>query len=485
MNLNELIAGLVSTEVPSVSITGLSNDSRAVKAGDAFIAYPGHNVDGRHFISQAIDNGAIAVLYEQDNLPKDFESSQKLPCIGISGLSLYLAKIANKFYGNAADELQISAVTGTNGKTTIAWLLAQAYTLLNEPSAYIGTIGQGVPGSLEPLTNTTPDVLQLQKLFAAYKSKNTHRVAMEVSSHALDQGRVRGINFKQAIFTNLTHDHIDYHGSFEAYTQAKAKLFATPGLEHAIINLDDPYAKHMIAAVASSCKIVTYGFHSNADVRAIDMAMDERGVFANIKSPWGTYSISLSLIGQFNLYNALAVFTALMCEGFEAGKVQKTLAQLAAAPGRMETIHNTPLVLVDFAHSPDALKNVLTTVKQLKKGKLIVVFGCGGERDKAKRPLMGDVASRIADEIIVTSDNPRAENPETIIDDIIAGFNGSATYRRISDRRQAIKFALDLADKKDTVLIAGKGHETYQIIGNKRIDFSDQAIAKDLLFKNA
>lgn len=481
MNLDTLLSPLISKTVPTLAVSGLSNDSRAVQPGDVFVAYPGREVDGRLYIDNAIKNGAVAVVYEEENLVKDMVIPQQVPCIGVKNLSWYLPQLSIRFYGDLSKDIKISAVTGTNGKTTIAWLLSQAYSLLGDASAYIGTIGQGLPSELAPIVNTTPDILQIHKLFSNYKKNGISRVSMEVSSHALDQGRVNGVQFKQAIFTNLTHDHIDYHGSFRAYTEAKAKLFATPGLEQAIVNLDDPSAPLMIAAVHPSCNILTYGFHNDANVRAIDMVMDERGVFANIVSPWGAFSIALSLIGQFNLYNALAVFSALMCEGFEAKAVIQVLRQLVAAPGRMEVIHNRPLILVDFAHSPDALKNVLMTLKQLKKGKLIVLFGCGGDRDKEKRPLMGAIAAQNADEVIVTSDNPRGENPEKIIDDIVSGFTNCTAYHRVSDRKQAIQLAIQLATKEDTILIAGKGHETYQIIGDVRSDFSDQIIAKSLL----
>jgi len=481
MKLDELLAPWVSSSMPTIEITSLSNDSRTIEPGALFLAYPGHSTDGRKFIPHAFEKGASALVYEQNNFPADIELPEKLICIPVTGLAQHTAHIAARFYGYKEKSLNLTGVTGTNGKTTIAWLLSQAFNLLGEPAAYIGTLGQGIKDKIYPLPNTTPDALCLHKLFADFQHQNIQRVAMEVSSHALDQGRVSGLRFKQAIFTNLTHDHLDYHRTFEAYAQAKSKLFMVDGLEQAIINLDDPYAGKMLAAVQSGCEVVTYGFHSNADVRALDLTMDERGVFANIESPWGKFSLQLSLIGQFNLYNALAVFSTLVSSGYKAETVVKVLSQLQAAPGRMEIITHQPLIVVDFAHSPDALKNVLSTLKQLKKGRLLLVFGCGGERDHEKRPLMGKVAGEFADEIFVTSDNPRNEDPDKILDEIISGINSQKGFYRISDRKEAIHRAIESAKEEDTVLIAGKGHEAYQIIGNKTFAFSDQAIARELL----
>ncbi|MCC5792483.1 MAG: UDP-N-acetylmuramoyl-L-alanyl-D-glutamate--2,6-diaminopimelate ligase [Legionellaceae bacterium] len=481
MNLDELLSPFTPQALPSLKLGDICNDSRDVTAGSLFLAYPGLSADGRHYIEQAFDQGAAAVVYEADNLPDTVGLPADKLCIALENLSGKLPQIAQRFYQHPQKKLALTGVTGTNGKTTIAWLLAQAHQLLGVPSAYIGTLGEGSIGRIQALQNTTPDALCLQKLFYQYQQAGIRQVAMEVSSHALDQGRVSGLAFQQAIFTNLTHDHLDYHHSFERYAQAKAKLFAVDSLEYAIINQDDPAAEGMLKHAPATCKVYRYGFHQKADVHALDMHVDQNGILANIKSPWGNFSIQMALIGQFNLYNAMAVFTSLVLSGYRPEHVIRVLRQLQASPGRMEIVAHQPLAIVDFAHSPDALQNVLSTLKQFKKGRLLLVFGCGGERDKAKRPLMGAVAARFADQMIITSDNPRHEEPEHIMDEIAAGIPPEGKVLRICDRRKAIITALDMANSTDTVLIAGKGHEAYQWIGDQKTVFSDQDVVRQWL----
>lgn len=479
MNLQTLLAPFLPTPLPEIPIENVSNDSRTVREGTLFLAYPGLHVDGRDFIHDACQNGAVAVVYESKNYPEPMDLGAGVMAVGVDNLSHKIAAIAARFYDYQPEKMALYAVTGTNGKTTIAWLLAQAYQQVHQQAAYIGTLGEGVNGQLHHLANTTPDILSIQQLLHQYRSNTVSTVAMEVSSHALDQGRVDGLRFRRAIYTNLSHDHLDYHKSFAAYAEAKAKLFAMPGLETAILNKDDPYVHHMADVCQENCDIIYYGFHAKADVRVMDVTMDVRGIHANVHSPWGATSLHLPLIGQFNLYNALAVFSCLAADGISLEMISSILATLSAPPGRMEVVHKSPLVVVDFAHSPDALQNVLSTLKQLTDKRVHVVFGCGGDRDYEKRPLMGMVASEYADALYITSDNPRSEPPLDIIDAIKQGVDASRDALCIEDRTTAIHHALDNAAEGDTVLISGKGHETYQLSNGKKQRFSDQQVVRD------
>lgn len=484
MKLTELVSPWVDASAKDCAISGLANDSRAVKAGDLFIAYPGANSDGRLFINQALAAGAKAVIFEPAHWPAQAPAISQIPGIAFPQVAQHLAAIASRFYQYPAQHMTITGVTGTNGKTTIAYQLAQAHSLLGQQAAYIGTLGEGLTSQLQPLANTTPDALALQALFSRYLQNDIQHVCMEVSSHALHQGRVNEILFKQALFTNLTHDHLDYHPSMEAYAQAKALLFANPALEHAIINQDDAYAKHMAAVIPSTCQLVTYGTQEGAAVRALSWEVHLDGSNLQVQSPWGIHDLHIQALGFFNIYNALAVFTSLLAAGYAPDAVVKVMAALRAAPGRMEVVAQKPYAIVDYAHTPDALENVLATLSKVKKGKIIAVFGCGGDRDKTKRPMMGKIAGDYADVAIITSDNPRSEDPKQIIQEIEQGINTSNPCYKISDRKQAIAKALELADSQDIVLIAGKGHETYQQIGQTRHHFSDQEVVRALLGKS-
>ena len=347
----------------------------------------------------------------------------------------------------------------------------------------MGTLGEGDPGSLHPLSNTTPDALVLQSLFDRYRKTAINEVCMEVSSHALSQHRVEHIPFKQAIFTNLTHDHLDYHKTIEAYAEAKSALFAMPTLECSIINQDDAYCGVMQEKIPPASQLLRYGIHDNADVQARAWEVNLEGTSIAVRSPWGEYTLQIKALGFFNLYNALAIFTSLLAAGFDPKDVVPVMAELNPAPGRMEVVSQEPTVIVDYAHTPDALENVLATLSKVKTGRILVVFGCGGDRDKLKRPIMGKIASEYADWVFLTSDNPRHEDPEQILNDIAAGIAKHAVIERICDRRAAIARALEVAHKKDIVVIAGKGHETYQQIGDKRFPFSDQAVVRELAKK--
>ena len=479
MKLMELLAPWSNTVLPDCDVLGLCNDSRKICPGDLFFAYKGAAFDGRLYIADAVRAGAKAVVYSPENSTISLPDS--VPCVAIPQIGDKLAEIARRFYQTPHNAFSVTGVTGTNGKTTIAYQLAQAFDLLNQRASYVGTIGQGSVQALQPLANTTPDALCLQRLMYEYWQAGVAHVCMEVSSHALAQGRVAGIDFTQAIFTNLTHEHLDYHHTMEEYAAAKAALFAMPTLQWAIINHDDAYCAAMQAKVVRPCETLTYGLQEGADVRALLWQTNIAGTQLEIASPWGMHSVRVNLVGAFNVYNSLAVFASLLAQGVAASEAVRVMSLLQASPGRMEVISANPCVIVDYAHTPDALENALSTLSQLKQGRLFVVFGCGGDRDRAKRPMMGRIASQYADGILLTSDNPRSEDPLAILQEIASGVASNNNLWSIVDRKEAIHQALAMAEPKDIVLIAGKGHETYQQIGKERFDFSDKAVVQSLL----
>lgn len=479
MKLAELVKPWTKAIVADCEVNDLQNDSRAIQPGDAFIAYPGAQVDGRQYIMQARRQGAVAILYEPTQL--NFELPLDIPCVPIPHVVEKLAAIASHFYDHPTRKLAVTGITGTNGKTTIAYQLAQAHQLLGQDAAYIGTLGQGPVHALSALNNTTPDGLCLQRLFRQYCDNQIKQVAMEVSSHALSLHRVDGIDFRQAIFTNLTRDHLDFHHSMENYAQAKGRLFAWPDLQQAILNLDDPYSTYMADQVKGDTSILYYSMQNPADVWVKSWQMSLLGTFMEVESPFGVHQIEIAALGRFNMYNALAIFTSLLVAGYPVDEVEAVMPRLRAAPGRLEVVGESPCVVVDYAHTPDALANALQTLQQVKKGKLWVIFGCGGDRDKGKRPVMGQVAQQYADQLVVTSDNPRSEDPEQIIDDIFQGIKAGKPAVRQIDRAMAIREAIESANREDIILIAGKGHEDYQQIGQVKYPFSDQAIAREVL----
>lgn len=484
MKLSTLLKSFtsVSPEYVDTEITGLQNDSRQIAPGDLFIAYPGAATDGRQYIDRAIQAGATAVLYEPQDSSLSSGSFGNTPLIALPKLSEQLAEIACAFYDNPARKLSITGVTGTNGKTTIAYQLAQAYSLLGKQAAYVGTLGQGSVHSLNVLPNTTPDALCLQRLFSQYVKEGIQQVCMEVSSHALSLGRVGCIDFNQAIYTNLSLDHLDFHQTMHDYALAKASLFARKSLQYAIINQDDDYSQLMLQHLPKNCRPLLYGLTNAADIQATHWESNLAGSVLDVKSPWGTHRLHLQSLGRFNIYNSLSVFASLMAS--EVASIEDVIglmSQLKPSPGRMEIVAQNPCVIVDYAHTPDALENVLLTLVDLKPQTLWVVFGCGGDRDRSKRPLMGRIASQLADKVILTNDNPRSEDPDKILQDILKGMPDSHLIKAIPDRREAIHYALSHAGEQNVVLIAGKGHEDYQIIGSQRFAFSDQKVVRELL----
>lgn len=479
MKLNELFAASVVADARDSVLMGMSNDSRMIQPGWLFIACPGVQTDGRAYIAQAQALGAAAIVYEPKSWPQGIALPQNIPCVAIENLQQQTAGLAARFYGYPTRHQYVTGVTGTNGKTSIAYQLAQAHTLLHHKAAYVGTLGQGMPALLQPVYNTTPDALTLQSLCADYLHQGIKHVCMEVSSHALVQQRVEGIDFDQAIFTNLTLDHLDYHKTMEAYAEAKSRLFAVESLQCAIINQDASHAEMMLKALKPSCQRITYGINASADVQALSWTLRSESTNLHIRSPWGEISMDLQALGFFNVYNTLAVFTSLMLAGYGLTEVQAIIPDLLPAPGRMEVVHRKPSVLVDYAHTPDALSNVLTTLRELTTGRLIVVFGCGGDRDRSKRPIMGQIASEYADVLVMTSDNPRTEDPLHILHEVAAGVDSHKNSLQEPDRKRAIRHALAMATDEDVVLVAGKGHETYQEVGKQRIAFSDKDVIEE------
>lgn len=477
MKLSELLSPWIGKIDINLDIKGIESDSRRVQAGFLFCAVKGTLDEGQKYIDEAIEKGAVAIIYDCQSPPK-----VSIPAYRLPQLTLYLGPIANRFFGYSIDDLNVIGITGTNGKTTIAYLLTQAYEILGTRSFYMGTLGVGPLADIVETNMTTPDAITTQKWCAKFHEMGYQQLVMEVSSHGLDQHRVSGIHFKQAIFTNLTHDHLDYHGDIESYAKAKARLFQFENLETMIVNIDDPWGEWMIQKAHANTKIYRIGIQQPADIKVIKESWSLKGMELECDTPWGLIKLHSKLLGEFNVYNILSVMTALLDRGFSIDSVQKVIAQLQAPPGRMEVVSTRPLVVVDYAHTPDALENALKTLKDFQEktssGRLFVVFGCGGDRDPYKRPIMGEIAARYAYGIFITSDNPRHENPNQIIDEIVAGIPLSTKMMSIVDRKLAIMSCLEEALPEDIILIAGKGHENYQIIGDQKNYFSDQEIVK-------
>ena len=440
----------------------LSSDSRRCAPGVAFFAYPGERADGRAHIGDAIARGASAVVWEKEGF--DWRNEWRVPNAPVAGLKQHAGALAHEFYGKPSESLWVCGVTGTNGKTSCSqWLAA----LLGD-CAVIGTLGAGFPGKLSAAANTTPDALETQFLLKDFLGQGAKAVAMEVSSHGLVQGRVSGVRFDCALFTNLTHDHLDYHGTMAAYGEAKAKLFEMPGLGTAVLNLDDPFGVELARRLKGKVRTIGYSLEPR------DAPVDQR-LFADA-------GLRVPALGRFNVSNALGVLGCLVANGMALQQARKLLAGLPPVPGRMQAVGQEPLVVIDYAHTPDALENVLAALRPVARergGRLAVVFGAGGDRDPTKRPLMGAVAARLADRVLVTSDNPRGEDPGAIIAQIAAGIR--TAHEVEADRARAIERAVLQASPRDVVLIAGKGHETYQEIRGRRTEFSDTAEAKKAL----
>jgi UDP-N-acetylmuramoyl-L-alanyl-D-glutamate--2,6-diaminopimelate ligase len=485
----------------------LVSDSRAVQAGDVFIAYVVDGADNRPHILNAVERGAVAVLYQPDGYPAAQLKQANTPALPLAHLNRLAGPIAAAWYGEPSEALQLIGITGTNGKTSCSHWIAQALAAAGVPCAIVGTLGSGLPGKLVATGFTTPNAPQLQRSLAELRDAGARAVSMEVSSHALHQGRVNGTAFDIAVFTNLSQDHLDYHGTLAAYEAAKATLFRWPGLRHAVINRDDAAGRRLLKLVRGHVSAITYGLESSSGAQgqkhgkkpgrtqdeAHGKTQGERHLSASaihatphgtaftLHSDWGNAEVDVATLGEFNVSNLLAVLGALLAADIPFDVALAQLTALAPVEGRMQRVggrgqHGEPLVVIDYAHTPDAIEKTLLALRpvaQQRGGQLICVFGCGGDRDATKRPLMGAIAERLADQVVLTSDNPRSEPAAAIIDQIAAGMREPAQARRVEDRAIAILQAIRAASSDDLIVLAGKGHEATQEIAGKKRPFSD------------
>lgn len=489
-SLNQLLAGY-GVPAPDFEVTGVELDSRQVSPGDLFLACKGSGAThGLSFVEQALSNGAAAVAWEPAS--GIVEPDIGIPQVAVPQLAQRAGEIAARFFGQPSKSLFCVGVTGTDGKTSTAYLVAQAFDALHQPCGYLGTIGVGRVGALARNTHTTPDPVRLQQWLAQMKAAGTRVIAMEVSSHALDQARVAGVQFRTAVLTNVTRDHLDYHGTVEAYAAAKRKLFERDELTTAVINRDDARGREWIAAQRKRIDVIVYGIEGETPdlphLIARELVLDGGGISFVVDSHLGRAPMRSRLLGRFNVHNLLAALGALISAGVSLTDAAAALEQANTVPGRIEGFRggaDTPLAVVDYAHTPEALRQVLGAVRTHTQGRLICVFGCGGDRDRGKRPLMAAAALDLADEVIVTDDNPRHESPQAIVAEILAGIaltQKPASPPRVEhDRAAAIRMAIDQAGPADVVVIAGKGHEDYQIYGNEVRAFSDRAFVAECL----
>lgn len=500
--------------IGTIEVSGIQLDSRKVKQGDMFIAYPGHTTDGRQYIEQAVNAGATIVLFEKeasetilktllnDNqqvtasakalsgmAPLELYNYAEAVLIPVKNLSNKVSQIAARFYGNPTRKMSVMGVTGTNGKTSCAYLLAQALEFLQYPTLMLSTVGNGNPDKLQATDNTTPDAIAIQRLAAEYLNRKNYHMTMEVSSHGLVQSRTAAVQFKIAVFTNLSQDHLDYHGDMESYFQAKRKLFLNEELEAAIINADDEYGRRLLADDAIVCQKIAYScVDKNEELNIEDwivaknQTFNMKGIQADLHTSWGTGKLRSGLLGHFNLSNLLAVAGSLAVLFGDINKWIVALNAANAVPGRMQSFSKggKATVVVDYAHTPDALDKTLSSLREHCAGQLWCIFGCGGDRDNTKRALMGAVAEQKADQVIITDDNPRTESSEAIVSMIREGMKNQST-QYIQKRKQAIEFALKHSAANDMILVAGKGHEDYQQIGRKKIHYSDLETVASLM----
>ena len=458
----------------ALSVTGVTADSRSVTPGMVYVAVRGSQADGHRFITDAVARGAAAVVVEQ-------ETTATVAAVRVSDGRRAALALGRYWYGDPGSRLTLVGITGTNGKTTTTSLVRHLLNAAGD-SGSIGTLGAfdggGSPVESTAGSLTTPGPIDLQATLARMRDRGVTTVAMETSSHSLDQGRLDGLGFAAGVFTNLTRDHLDYHGTMESYLAAKLRLDALLGPDGVqVVNADDP----AWGALASGGRRITFGLTPTAQVRAVELQLHHAGTTFNLVSPLGEGIVRLPLLGDFNVANALAAAACAVALGRPFGEILGRLDQAPQVPGRMERLAEVPaVVLRDYAHTPDALERALAALRPLTPGRLIVVFGCGGDRDRGKRPVMGRIAATLADRAIVTSDNPRTENPAAIIDDVEQGM-GEVPHDREVDRRTAIAVALAGAGPEDTVLLAGKGHETYQVIGTEKLPFDEATIVRDLI----
>lgn len=483
--MTELLAGMA--DAPStLNIAGLALDSREVMPGFLFLACRGHRQHGLQHVDEAITRGAAAVAWEP--APEIDPPELSVPAVAVDQLSARVGEIASRFWRRPSAQLRTVGITGTDGKTSTAHLLAQVWTALGTPCIYLGTLGYGSLDALEVAVNTTPDAVRLQRCLAAAVAAGQRACAMEVSSHALAQGRIVGTRFAAALLTNVGRDHLDYHGNLERYAAAKRSLFEREDTDAVLLNRDDAHGAEWAAQLASRHRLMVYGLGgvrpATSYVIGESLTLHPRGLRLDLTSTQGNGRIDSPLLGRFNAYNLLAVATVLIEAGVPVADVCSALGQARTVPGRAEAFRGPgaePLVVVDYAHTPQALTQVLQALRPHATGKLICVFGCGGDRDRGKRPLMGAAAAQFADASVITDDNPRSEDPRRIAAEIRAGMPRSAHVEIVHDRPQAIRSAVMAAGADDVVLVAGKGHEDYQLYGDEQRAFSDREFVVGLL----
>ena len=478
MKLSELMKGITADIQNDKDITSVAYDSRKVKSGSVFVCIKGFKTDGHEYASQASQNGA-AVIVAQDKI-----NVPGVDVVYVEDTRKALAVMSGNFYGNPSKRFKLIGITGTNGKTTTTYLIKSILEMAGQKVGLIGTNQNMIGDSVLPSEHTTPESLELQELFYKMADCGADTVVMEVSSHSLVLNRVYGCDFDVGVFTNITQDHLDFHETMENYLEAKKKLFAMS--ETAVVNIDDPCGTSVVKA--SSGRVITYGIDKSCDLRACDVRLSARGVIFDIlkKNIASDIRVQLAIPGKFSVYNALAAIGGARALGIDFDTIVKGLRVAKGVKGRAEVVPtNTDYtILIDYAHTPDGLYNIITTVREIAKGRVVTLFGCGGDRDRTKRPLMGEMAGKLSDFCIVTSDNPRSENPMSIIEDILPGINSTGCeYKVIENRKEAIEFAIENAQPDDMIILAGKGHETYQILADKTIEFDERKIIHGLLDK--
>ncbi len=484
----ELLQGIDTEVGMTVTVPGVRLDSRAIHRGELFVAVRGEQYHGAEFINNAIGNGAGAVLVDQ--YASLDGKTISVPYLVVENLEQHLGQIARNMYGAAGQELAIFAVTGTNGKTSCCNAYARLHSRLGSACGFIGTLGWGVNDDYTATGHTTPDVFSVHEICAALQQCGCSAVAMEVSSHALAQNRIAGIAVRTAVFTNLTHDHLDYHASEADYAAQKSKLFERDSVRTAVLNIDDALGVQLAARLRQrpQLQVLTYSLgNKTADIWVDDIGFAAQGISANVHSPWGRAELNSKLFGAFNLGNLLAVIGGLCTEGFDFQRVIEAASQLAGAAGRMQTVPNDAglHIVIDYAHTPDALQNALAALREHCNGRLWVVFGCGGDRDKSKRAPMGAIAELLADQVVLTNDNPRTEVPAAIAADIVSGLNQPEAIKIELDRARAVEFAVRSAQANDCVLVAGKGHEDYQEVNDEKLPFDDFSVVQSALDKRS
>lgn len=484
MTLRDLLYGVTAEAIAEVPVRGISCHSKQVRAGDVFIAVKGPNADGHDYIAEAIDRGAAAVVAAHLPAEQFKQASRACPCVVVNDPHKALVTIAKRFYGNPADKIKLIAATGTNGKTTTTYIIRALLEAAGKHSGLLGSIKYRIGSRELPSRNTTPGPLELQRCFAQMVGEGLDWCAMEVSSHALEQGRIDGLKFDAAIFSNLGNDHLDYHQTRDSYAAAKRKIFEylkPKGI--AVINVDDAYGRTLEQTLPFE-NIISYGIQNKAQVSLRDVTCSWDGLEVHYDTPWGPIDAHTVLVGRHNASNIAAAIATLLSLGVGSEDIVRGLMHMEGVPGRLEQVPNDLgiHIVVDYAHTDDALRLVMRSLRELSDGRLIVLFGCGGDRDKTKRPKMGRIASVLADHVVLTSDNPRSEDPQQIMNAIRSGFPSSfEAVEEYVDREEAIWAALNQARPGDTVLLAGKGHESYQIFGNVAVPFSDRLVVETWL----